>query len=114
MTFASLDFLLFFVIVLGVSAILERFFPVRFKEFFLLAASYFFYGYWDWRFCFLLLFVTVAAFFAAKYANRKPVYVAGIIVPLVVLGLFKYFNLFCPASVRFAGKSWAACALFCR
>lgn len=104
MTFASLDFLLFFVIVLGVSAILERFFPVRFKEFFLLAASYFFYGYWDWRFCFLLLFVTVAAFFAAKYANRKPVYVAGIIVPLVVLGLFKYFNFFLSSIGAICGK----------
>ena len=104
MTFASLDFLLFFVIVLGVSAILERFFPVRFKEVFRLAASYFFYGYWDWRFCFLLLFVTVAAFFAAKYANRKPVYVAGIIVSLVVLGLFKYFNFFLSSIGAICGK----------
>ena len=94
MSFASIDFLLFFAIVLGGTAIIERHFPRRVKECFLLLASYFFYGYWDWRFCFLLLFVTLASYATAIYSRKKAVYITGVAVPLIVLGVFKYFNFF--------------------
>ena len=104
MSFASIAFFIFFALVLTGTAILERLFPSRVKECFLLAASYFFYGYWDWRFCFLLMFVTVASYFAARYSSRKAAYVAGIIVPLVVLGFFKYFNFFLSSVSAVIGK----------
>ena len=94
MSFASVAFFVFFIAVAVVTAIIERFFPTRVKECFLLAASYFFYGYWDWRFCFLLLFVTVVSYFTAKASENKTAFVVGITIPLVVLGIFKYLGFF--------------------
>ncbi|MBQ6569435.1 MAG: MBOAT family protein [Clostridia bacterium] len=94
MSFASVDFIVFFVFVLIITYILGKFNFVRAKEIFLLAASYFFYAYWDWRFCGLLLFVTVTAYFTAKFVKNKAAFTVGIIVPLLVLGFFKYFNFF--------------------
>lgn len=94
MSFASLDFLIFFSVVLVAVLFLQRLKNALYKELFLLAASYFFYGYWDWRFCFLLLFVTVASYITALFANKKLALAVGVVVPLVVLGFFKYFNFF--------------------
>ncbi|MBQ6708456.1 MAG: MBOAT family protein [Clostridia bacterium] len=94
MSFASIEFIIFFVLVLGVVSVLQRFKSSTYKEVFLLLASYFFYGYWDWRFCFLLLFVTACSYVTALFTNKKFVYALGITVPLAVLGFFKYFNFF--------------------
>ena len=94
MSFASLDFLIFFSVVLVVVLFLQRLKNTLYKELFFLAASYFFYGYWDWRFCFLLLFVTVASYITARFAHKKLAFSVGVVIPLVVLGFFKYFNFF--------------------
>ena len=94
MSFASLDFLIFFAIVIVVVLGLQRLKNTVFKELFLLAASYFFYGYWDWRFAFLLLFVTVCAYVTALFTHKKAAFITGVTVPLIVLGFFKYFNFF--------------------
>ena len=94
MSFASADFLAFFAAVLAVTWIIQKFLNNRAREVFLLLVSYFFYGYWDWRFCFLLLLVSASSYFTAMHAEKKPVYICGIVVPLVVLGFFKYFNFF--------------------
>ncbi len=67
----------------------------------LLLASYFFYGYWDWRF--LALLAGSSAFnYAAGLAlalnrdeiTRYRIVVAATAVNLGVLGLFKYYNFF--------------------
>lgn len=108
MSFASIGFLVFFLIVLCCAAILERHFSESVKQTFLLIASYFFYGVWDWRFCFLLLFVTVVSFFTAKYSKKKSVFIAGVVVPLVVLGFFKYFNFFIDSASALIGKEIGA------
>ena len=108
MSFASIDFIIFFAVVLGGTAFLERRFSSRAKECFLLLASYFFYGYWDWRFCFLLLFVTVASYFSAKYAHNRAAYITGIVVPLLVLGFFKYFNFFFASASELIGRELGA------
>ncbi len=94
MSFASIDFIIFFAVVIIGTLIIQKFFSKRVKECFLLIASYFFYGYWDWRFCFLLLFVTVISYWTAKKQDKKIMYITGIVIPLVVLGFFKYFNFF--------------------
>ena len=94
MSFASLTFIGFFIVALAVTAVLERTRLKPAKEPFLLVASYVFYGYWDWRFCFLLLFVTVVSYSTARAKDSRPAFVAGVVVPLVVLGVFKYFNFF--------------------
>jgi alginate O-acetyltransferase complex protein AlgI len=55
MLFNSYIFWIFFAIVF----ILYRRLGHRGQNYMLLAASYIFYGYWDWRFLFLMLFSTV-------------------------------------------------------
>lgn len=60
--------------------------------------SYIFYGWWDWRFCFLMLALTVIAYISALGIERgkhKKLFTAlGVAFPLVILGFFKYFNFF--------------------
>ena len=85
MSFASFEFLIFFLVVLTVVSLLQQSKNTVYKEVFLLIASYFFYGYWDWRFCALLLFVTLCAYITALFIHERIVYVLGVTVPLVVL-----------------------------
>ena len=108
MSFASLDFVAFFTAVLLITALLQQLKAGRAKEVFLVLASYFFYGYWDWRFCFLLLSVTLAAWWTARNNRRKAVYVLGIVIPLLVLGFFKYFNFFCSEIAKLSGRGFDA------
>ena len=74
---------------------------LRKQNVFLLAASYIFYGYWDWRFNFLLLTSTVVDFFigqrlfkAKDKRNKKCLLLVSVTVNLGILGFFKYFNFF--------------------
>ena len=71
---------------------------VRLQQFILLAASMFFYAWWDWRFLgWLLLSIGVA--YAAAIAiergkHKKLVLAIGISVLLLILVYFKYMNFF--------------------
>jgi len=67
----------------------------------LLAASYMFYGWWDWRFCFLILFSTVVDYVVGirlestrDPRRRRGWLVASLLVNLGVLGVFKYTGFF--------------------
>ncbi len=67
----------------------------------LLVCSYFFYGWWDWRFLSLILVSTAVDFNCARYiqrssqpARRRTLLAVSIAVNLVFLGFFKYFNFF--------------------
>ncbi|MBE7016875.1 MAG: MBOAT family protein [Ruminococcaceae bacterium] len=63
----------------------------------LLIASYVFYAWWDWRFTFLMLALTATAYFCSILLTEsgKKVYLyIAVILPLLVLGFFKYFNFF--------------------
>ena len=67
----------------------------------LILSSYFFYGCWDYRFLFLLLFSTLIVYFAAlkiekntSETSRKLWLWLTIIVSLGFLGIFKYYNFF--------------------
>lgn len=67
----------------------------------IVVASYFFYGLWDWRFLFLILFSTIVDFgvgLLLKEENnqlrRKVLLWTSIIVNLGILGFFKYYNFF--------------------
>jgi alginate O-acetyltransferase complex protein AlgI len=68
---------------------------------FLLAASYLFYGWWDWRFLLLMIGSTVLDYFIAiKIAEakdpavRKSLLVLSLVINFSILGFFKYFNFF--------------------
>src|SRR5687767_9997782 len=67
----------------------------------LIAASYIFYGAWDWRFLILLILSTCVDYkFAQKIesaespAARKTYLILSLAISLTILGFFKYFNFF--------------------
>lgn len=70
------------------------------RKWLLVIASYVFYAVWNWRFCFLMLFVTVNAFTAGRMLPRATrrrrtiVLAASIGIDLAVLGFFKYYDFF--------------------
>jgi alginate O-acetyltransferase complex protein AlgI len=80
---------------------------------FLLAASYFFYACWDWRFLFLLMFSTLLDFYTGikiaqneKRSRRLFWFWLSISVNLGFLGVFKYYNFFAASfaeAVKHAG-----------
>lgn len=74
---------------------------VKYQNIIILLASYFFYGYWDYRFLFLLVFSTFLDFYSglkiAEAPNdkiKKAWLYASIIINLGFLGFFKYYNFF--------------------
>ena len=67
----------------------------------LLLASYFFYGWWDWRFLALMIASTTVDFLLARAIDtaqsqqaRKRFMLTSVVLNLAVLGVFKYFNFF--------------------
>ena len=61
MNFVSIIFAVFFSLVLLSQLLLRR---ARARQWALLIASYIFYGWWDWRFCGLMLLLTAVAYLA--------------------------------------------------
>ncbi len=73
----------------------------RWQNRLLLVASYIFYGWWDWRFLFLLALSTGMDFSLGlmierfqKNSHKKKCLVFSMILNLTFLGIFKYFNFF--------------------
>jgi D-alanyl-lipoteichoic acid acyltransferase DltB (MBOAT superfamily) len=97
MLFPTIDFAIFFALVFLGHWLLNPF-PRQWKLF-MIAASYFFYGWWDWRFVFLLAGVTVAAQAGGQLVHhtraerpRRLVMAATIATILGLLGWFKYYG----------------------
>lgn len=116
MTFSSVPFLVFFVITYSVmllfnSRTVQEKIPekmqLNLKHTILLIASYVFYGWWDYRFCFLMLLLTAVAWFCARKIdqdkNRKLFVTIGVVFPLLILGFFKYFNFFVDSFISVFG-----------
>src|SRR5258708_1343584 len=90
----------YFIFLIAVVLICWR---LRFRQqnHFLLAASYFFYGWWDWRFLLLMIASTVIDYLIAINIGaaenpwkRRPLLVLSLIVNFTILGFFKSFNFF--------------------
>jgi alginate O-acetyltransferase complex protein AlgI len=97
--FPTIEFAIFFTIVLSLSWALMR--RQRVWKPFIIAASYAFYAAANWRFCLLLGGVTLGNQAAAKLIEgtadeRRRKWIVGIAVALdlAVLGLFKYYGFF--------------------
>ena len=99
MLFPTLDFALFFMVVFIISWELRR--HIEARKLVLLAASYFFYGFWDWRFTGLLLGSSLLNYSAGYLLQRhddefrrKLIVGVAVAINLSVLGFFKYYGFF--------------------
>ena len=104
MLFNTLQYAWFFLAVFVVSWLLVP--KPTLRRVFLLAASYFFYGSWDWRFLGLLLVSTVVDFVVARRmelvpkSERRFLLLISVLTNLGILGFFKYFNFFTDSVVQ--------------
>ena len=97
MLFNSIEFALFLIIVYVLYWLLKD--SRRWQNNLLLLVSYIFYGWWDWRFVFLLMLSTIIDYsfglLIYNSQNRKKLYLwLSIFNNLAVLFFFKYFNFF--------------------
>jgi alginate O-acetyltransferase complex protein AlgI len=96
--FSSTEFFLFLLLVLALVG-MSRGEDTRRNV--LVVASYFFYGWWDWRFCILMMTTTVIDYFVGigletqtDQARRKRWLFLSILANLSFLVYFKYTNFF--------------------
>ncbi|MEM7185712.1 MAG: MBOAT family protein, partial [Bacteroidota bacterium] len=100
MLFNSIEFAFFLpVVFLLYWFVTQR--SLKLQNAFLLCASYFFYGWWDWRFLSLILFSSMVDYWVGLRLsnsevkrNRKWWLSLSIFVNLGFLGFFKYYNFF--------------------
>ena len=100
MFFNSIEFAVFLVIAFFIywSCLSKR---LKRQNLFVVIASYIFYGWWDWRFLFLILFSTLVDYSIGLGLSkresphfRKVLLLASLFVNLGLLGVFKYYDFF--------------------
>lgn len=100
MIFNSFEFLLFLPIVFILYWYVFK--ALKWQNLFIVAASYVFYGWWDWRFLILIFLTTCCSYASGLMIERhegqrhkqKAICAANIILNLLILGYFKYCNFF--------------------
>lgn len=109
MIFPTIDFALFFLIVFSVNWCLRS--RTGIWKGFMLAASYFFYGYWDWRFVGLLVASSIINHGAARgIAHASNIHVRRVLLTLAVtfnlatISFFKYALFFVEQSFWLATR----------
>ena len=100
MIFNSIEFLLFF----HLFFVLYWFVfnkNLKYQNFLILISSYFFYGWWDYRFLLLIFLSTIVDYFIglkipvqSSKKNQKILLWCSVLFNLGVLGFFKYYNFF--------------------
>lgn len=100
MLFNSIDFAIFLPIVFVLYWFVTNS-NLKTQNILIVAASYVFYGWWDWRFLSLILFSTLIDFSVGlrlkdeeNQTKRKALLWLSIFVNLGFLGFFKYYNFF--------------------
>ena len=106
MLFPTITFAIFFMVVLPVNWLLMQH-RTRWKLF-MLAASYYFYGYFEWRFCLLIAVSTLFNQLCARLIYRtdderlrRGVVAAAVVGNLAILGYFKYYGFFVSSATNF-------------
>ena len=104
MIFTDLVFFVFFAVTAGVYWALRS---NRSRKVWLLVTSYFFYGYWDYRFLALIFACTVLDYSVGLWlakvqapAARRALIVTSLSANLGLLGFFKYYNFFVESGVE--------------
>ena len=75
---------------------------LKLQNLFIVVVSYIFYGWWDWRFLFLIAFTSFCSWGSGllieKYRETpkkaKTINVLNIVINLLILGVFKYYDFF--------------------
>lgn len=100
MLFNSIDFAIFLPIVFLLYWFVTNK-NLKAQNFLIVAASYVFYGWWDWRFLSLIIFSTIVDYTVGRRLRneenklkRKVLLWTSILVNLGFLGFFKYYNFF--------------------
>jgi D-alanyl-lipoteichoic acid acyltransferase DltB (MBOAT superfamily) len=100
MLFNSIEFFIFLPIVFAIYWVIGNN-RIRQQNLLIAIASYVFYGWWDWRFLFLILFSSLVDYTIGlklesedKPSKRKALLWVSICVNLGFLGFFKYYNFF--------------------
>lgn len=109
MNFISLEFILFFIILLVAMKISKG---IKAHHIILLIASYTFYAMGDLKFLALLFGVSLLMWYLAKYIEKnkgtkkaKTGLIVGVVADVLVLGIFKYFNFFTESFSQLFGFS---------
>lgn len=100
MLFNSFEFLVFLPIVFLLYWFVFK--PLRWQNLFVVAVSYLFYGWWDWRFLILIAITTFCSFasgvllekYEGRHKIRQGISAVNIILNLLILCYFKYYNFF--------------------
>ena len=100
MLFNSFEFLVFLPIVFSLYWFVFK--KRGWQNFLVIAASYVFYGWWNWRFLVLIIFTSLCSYvsgllierYEGRHRVQKAVSAANIVLNLAVLGFFKYYNFF--------------------
>jgi len=109
MLFNSLEFLIFLPTVFCLYwFVFQK--NLRVQNLLLLISSYFFYGWWDWRFLSLIFLSTIVDYFVGLKIHdssdkklKKSYLWVSILFNLGLLGFFKYFNFFIDSWVDLLG-----------
>lgn len=102
MVFNSFEFLIFLpVVFLLYWFVFKR--NIKSQNLFIVAASYFFYGWWDWRFLVLIAFTSLCSWGSGLWIGQsrqensskaKAITATNIVINLLILGVFKYYDFF--------------------
>jgi D-alanyl-lipoteichoic acid acyltransferase DltB (MBOAT superfamily) len=110
MSFTSLQFLVFFPTVLFLNYAL----PPRYRGYFLLCASYFFYASWNPYYVALIVLITVTSYLDAFFIERaKPgtrkkwTLIVAVTINILVIAVFKYYNFFVGEASRLVGHAYS-------
>ena len=107
MLFTSIEFFLFLPLTFALYWLLGK--QPRWQNLLVVAASYLFYGWWDWRFLLLIAFTTLCSYASGLLIEqqrwRKTALWGNIGLNLGILGLFKYYDFFAAELARLLGCS---------
>lgn len=101
MLFNSIEFLLFLPIVFFIYwGVVGK--NLLWQNAFIVLASYVFYGWWDWRFLILIAFTSFCSWASGLLINDNKCNIrctklflwSNIVINLLILGVFKYYNFF--------------------
>ena len=106
MIFNSLEFLIFLPIVFIIYWSFKK--SVKAQNLFICIASYLFYGWWNYKFLFLIICTTFLSFASGLLIKRyrekllitKTINILSIFFNLLILCIFKYYNFFSQSLVN--------------